>query len=102
MKFSFPLTFQDENLVGELRWQEEGTSSPQPWITFSLENRKVTVTKVLRKDRKIQLKETLPLTFSLPQASLQDVGTGYLTLNLSQGQLHQKVNLMVMRSKEPG
>uniref|UniRef100_G1Q929 T-cell surface glycoprotein CD4 n=1 Tax=Myotis lucifugus TaxID=59463 RepID=G1Q929_MYOLU len=96
VEFSFPLTFEDENLVGELRWQEEGTSSPQPWITFSLENRKVTVKKV-RKDRKIQLKETLPLTFSLPQASLQDVGSGHLTLNLSQGQLHQKVNLAVMR-----
>ncbi|XP_036156950.1 T-cell surface glycoprotein CD4 isoform X1 [Myotis myotis] len=94
VEFSFPLTFEDENLVGELRWQEEGTSSPQPWITFSLENRKVTVKKV---QKKIHLKETLPLTFSLPQASLQDVGSGYLTLNLSQGQLHQKVNLAVMR-----
>lgn len=99
MEFSFPLTFEDENLVGELRWQEEGTSSPQPWITFSLENRKVTVKKV---QKKIQLKETLPLTFSLPQASLQDVGSGLLTLNLSQGQLYQKVNLAVMRSKELG
>ncbi|XP_059538063.1 T-cell surface glycoprotein CD4 isoform X3 [Myotis daubentonii] len=94
VEFSFPLTFEDENLVGELRWQEEGTSSPQPWITFSLENRKVTVKKF---QKKIQLKETLPLTFSLPQASLQDVGSGHLTLNLSQGQLHQKVNLAVMR-----
>lgn len=102
MEFSFPLTFEDENLVGELGWREEGTSSPLSWITFSLENRKVTVTKVLRKDRKIQLKETLPLSFSLPQASLQDVGSGHLTLNLSQGMLHQKVNLAVMRSEEPG
>ncbi|EPQ12345.1 T-cell surface glycoprotein CD4 [Myotis brandtii] len=96
VEFSFPLTFEDENLVGELRWREEGTSSLQSWITFSLENRKVTVKKV-RKDRKIQLKETLPLTFSLPQASIQDVGSGHLTLNLSRGQLHQKVNLAVMR-----
>lgn len=101
MEFSFPLTFEDENLVGELRWQEEGTSSLQSWITFSLENRKVLV-KTVSKDRKIQLKPTLPLHFSLPQASLQDVGSGHLTLNLSQGQLHQKVNLVVMRSEEPG
>ncbi|XP_045443657.1 T-cell surface glycoprotein CD4 [Pipistrellus kuhlii] len=96
VEFSFPLTFEDENLVGELSWQEEGTSSLQSWVTFSLKNRKVSKGTV-RKDRKIQLKETLPLHFSLPQASLQDVGSGHLTLNLSQGQLHQKVNLVVMR-----
>ncbi|XP_054574509.1 T-cell surface glycoprotein CD4 [Eptesicus fuscus] len=94
VEFSFPLTFEDENLVGELRWQEEGTSSLQSWISFSLENRKVST---VRKDRKIKLNPTLPLHFSLPQASLQDVGSGHLTLNLSQGQLHQKVNLVVMR-----
>lgn len=101
MEFSFTLTFEDEDLVGELSWQEEGTSSLQSWVTFSLKNRKVSKGTV-RKDRKIQLKETLPLHFSLPQASLQDVGSGHLTLNLSQGQLHQKVNLVVMRSEEPG
>lgn len=101
MEFSFPLTFEDENLVGELRWQEEGAPSLQSWVTFSLENRKVSVKKV-RKDRKMQLKETLPLSFSLPQASLRDLGSGHLTLNLSQGQLHRKVKLVVMRSEEPG
>lgn len=96
VEFSFPLTFEDENLSGELKWQEEGASSLQSWITFSLENKKVSVVNA-RQDRKIQLKETLPLRFSLPQALPQDAGSGNLTLSLSQGQLHQEVNLVVMR-----
>lgn len=99
--FSFPLTFEDENLKGELRWQEEGASSLRSWITFSLENRKVSVEKN-RQDRKIQVKETLPLHFSLPKASPKDAGSGNLTLFLRQGQLHQKVNLVMMRSEELG
>ncbi|XP_024435377.1 T-cell surface glycoprotein CD4 [Desmodus rotundus] len=97
--FSFPLTFEDENLKGELRWQEEGASSLRSWITFSLENRKVSVEKN-RQDRKIQVKETLPLHFSLPKASPKDAGSGNLTLFLRQGQLHQKVNLVMMRMNE--
>ncbi|KAM5334219.1 T-cell surface glycoprotein CD4 isoform 2-T2 [Glossophaga mutica] len=97
--FSFPLTFEDENLKGELRWQEEGASSLQSWITFSLENRKVSVVKN-RQDRKIQVKETLPLHFSLPKASPRDAGSGNLTLFLRQGQLRQEVNLVMMRMNE--
>ncbi|KAF6117875.1 CD4 molecule [Phyllostomus discolor] len=97
--FSFPLTFEDENLKGELRWQEEGAPSLQSWVTFSLENRKVSVVKN-RQVRKIQVKETLPLQFSLLKASPQDAGSGNLTLSLRQGQLHQKVNLVMMRMNE--
>ncbi|XP_045682436.1 T-cell surface glycoprotein CD4 [Phyllostomus hastatus] len=97
--FSFPLTFEDENLKGELTWQEEGAPSLQSWVTFSLENRKVSVMKN-RQVRKIQVKETLPLQFSLPKASPQDAGSGNLTLSLRQGQLHQKVNLVMMRMNE--
>ncbi|XP_036924118.1 T-cell surface glycoprotein CD4 [Sturnira hondurensis] len=97
--FSFPLTFEDENLKGELRWQEEGASSLQSWIAFSLENRKVSVVST-RQDRRIQVKETLPLHFSLPKASPRDAGSGKLTLSLKQGQLHQDVNLVVMRMSE--
>lgn len=98
---SFPLTFEDENLKGELRWQQEGASSLQSWVTFSLENRKVSVVKN-HQARKIQVKETLPLQFSLLKASPQDAGSGNLTLSLKQGQLHQKVNLVMMRSEELG
>ncbi|XP_037016441.2 T-cell surface glycoprotein CD4 isoform X1 [Artibeus jamaicensis] len=97
--FSFPLTFEDENLKGELRWQEEGASSLQPWIAFSLENRKVSVVKT-RQDRRIQVKEALPLHFSLPKASPRDAGSGKLTLFLKQGQLQQDVNLVMMRMNE--
>ncbi|XP_066214156.1 T-cell surface glycoprotein CD4 isoform X1 [Saccopteryx leptura] len=96
VEFSFPLNFEVENLDGELRWQEEGASSLQSWITFSLENRKVSVKKV-HQDRKIRLKETLPLSFSLLQPSLQDAGSGNLTLFFSKGQLHQEVKLVMLR-----
>lgn len=100
MAFSFPLNFENEDLSGELKWQEEGTASLQTWITFSVENRKVSVRKA---HRKIQLKDTLPLHFSLPQALPQDAGSGNLTLSLSKkGQLQQKVNLVLMRSEELG
>ncbi|XP_054430732.1 LOW QUALITY PROTEIN: T-cell surface glycoprotein CD4 [Pteronotus mesoamericanus] len=97
--FSFPLTFEDESLNGELKWQEEGTSTLQSWVTFSLKNKKVSVVKE-RQDRKIQVKETLPLHFSLPKASPQDAGSGNLTLSLGQGQLHQEVKLVVMKMTE--
>lgn len=97
--FSFPLTFEDENLKGELRWQAAGAPSLQSWVTFSLENKKVSVVKNHRA-RKIEVKDTLPLQFSLPKASPQDAGSGNLTLSLRQGQLHQKVNLVMMRMNE--
>ncbi|XP_036107596.1 T-cell surface glycoprotein CD4 [Molossus molossus] len=95
VEFSFPLTFENEDLSGELKWQDGGTSSFQTWITFSLKNRKVSVTNV--HGRQIKLEETLPLHFSLPKASPEDAGSGKLTLILSKGQLHQEVNLVVMR-----
>ncbi|XP_017526245.1 T-cell surface glycoprotein CD4 isoform X1 [Manis javanica] len=94
--FSFPLTFEDESLRGELRWQAVGDSSPQSWVTFSLENKKVSVKKVLP-DLKLQIGEALPLRLTLPQASHHHAGSGNLTLVLSQGQLHQEVNLVVMK-----
>lgn len=101
MELSFPLTFEDENLKGELRWQPEGTASLQSWITFSLDNKKVSVKKV-HQNCKLKMKESLPLLFSLLQASPQDAGSGNLTLFLRKGQLHQEVNLVVMRSEELG
>lgn len=78
-----------------------GDSSPQSWVTFSLENKKVSVKKVLP-DLKLQIGEALPLRLTLPQASHHHAGSGNLTLVLSQGQLHQEVNLVVMKGEELG
>ncbi|XP_032730617.1 T-cell surface glycoprotein CD4 isoform X1 [Lontra canadensis] len=95
VKFSFPLSFEIENLSGELRWQAEGTPSSLLWSSFTLENKKVFVKEVHHP--RLQLKETLPLSFILPQASSQWAGSGTLTLSLAKGTLQQEVNLVVMR-----
>uniref|UniRef100_A0A8C9A0Q6 T-cell surface glycoprotein CD4 n=1 Tax=Prolemur simus TaxID=1328070 RepID=A0A8C9A0Q6_PROSS len=94
-EFSFPLTFEEEDLDGELRWQAERASSPKSWITFSLKNKKVTMQGVTQ-DPKLQLRETLPLRITLLQALPRYAGSGNLTLVL-EGQLHQEVKLVVMR-----
>lgn len=98
MEFSFPLNLGDENLQGELRWKAEKAPSPQPWITFSLENRKVSLQKTTG-NLKLQLAETLPLHLKIPQVSLENAGSGNLTLTLAKGTLHQEVNLVVMKCK---
>lgn len=98
MEFSFPLNFGDENLQGELRWKTEKAPSPQPWITFSLENKKVSLQKTTG-NLKLQLAETLPLHLKIPQVSLESAGSGNLTLTLAKGTLHQEVNLVVMKCK---
>ncbi|XP_057558265.1 T-cell surface glycoprotein CD4 [Hippopotamus amphibius kiboko] len=96
-EFSFPLTFEDENLRGELSWLPvKGASSPQSWITFTLQSTKVTVEKA-HKDLKLHLREKLPLRLTLPRALPQHAGSGNLTLSLTKGKLHQEVNLVVMR-----
>ncbi|XP_042636387.1 T-cell surface glycoprotein CD4 [Orycteropus afer afer] len=94
VEFSFPLTFKDEDLSGELRWQTEGASSPKSWITFSLKDNKVSVTASTQ--NKLQMNET-PLHITLPQALPQYAGSGNLTLDLTKGKLHQKVSLVVMK-----
>nr|XP_048300158.1 T-cell surface glycoprotein CD4 isoform X1 [Myodes glareolus]XP_048300159.1 T-cell surface glycoprotein CD4 isoform X1 [Myodes glareolus] len=96
VEFSFPLNLGDENLQGELRWKAEKAPSPQPWITFSLENRKVSLQKTTG-NLKLQLAETLPLHLKIPQVSLENAGSGNLTLTLAKGTLHQEVNLVVMK-----
>nr|XP_012616153.1 T-cell surface glycoprotein CD4 isoform X2 [Microcebus murinus] len=96
VEFSFPLTFEEENLDGELRWQAERASSPKSWVTFSLKNKEVTVQRVTQ-DPKLQMPKTLPLQITLSQALPQYAGSGYLTLVLAKGQLHQEVKLVVMR-----
>lgn len=102
MNFSFPLTFGDENLSGELSWlQAKGNSSPESWITFTLNNGKVTVGKA-RKDLKLRMSKALPLHLTLPQALPQYAGSGNLTLNLTKGKLYQEVKLVVMRGEEIG
>ncbi|XP_045869995.1 T-cell surface glycoprotein CD4 isoform X2 [Meles meles] len=95
VKFSFPLSFEIENLSGELRWQAVGTPSSLLWSSFTLENKKLIVKEVHHP--RLQLKETLPLSFILPQASSQCAGSGTLTLSLAKGTLQQEVNLVVMR-----
>uniref|UniRef100_G3TZC2 T-cell surface glycoprotein CD4 n=1 Tax=Loxodonta africana TaxID=9785 RepID=G3TZC2_LOXAF len=95
VKFSFPLTFKDKDLTGELKWQAEGASSPKTWITFSLNNKKVSTSYI---QKRLQMSEALPLSFTLPQALPQYAGFGNLTLDLAEGKLHQKVSLVVMRA----
>ncbi|XP_075838904.1 T-cell surface glycoprotein CD4 [Microtus pennsylvanicus] len=96
VEFPFPLNFDDKNLQGELRWKTEKAPSPQPWITFSLENKKVSLQKTTG-NLKLQLAETLPLLLKIPQVSLESAGSGNLTLTLAEGTLHQEVNLVVMK-----
>ncbi|XP_040090955.1 T-cell surface glycoprotein CD4 [Oryx dammah] len=101
-EFSFPLTFEDENLSGELTWQQENKdSSSQSWVTFTLRNREVKVNKT-HKDLKLLVGERLPLRLTLLRTLPQYAGSGTLTLDLTKGKLHQKVNLVVMRvTKSP-
>lgn len=101
VELSSPLNFEDENLEGELRWQAVGTASLQSCITFSLDNKKVSVKKV-HPNCRFKMKDSLPLHFSLLQASSQDAGSGNLTLLLRKGQLLREVNLVVMRSEKLG
>ncbi|XP_023372849.1 T-cell surface glycoprotein CD4, partial [Otolemur garnettii] len=96
VEFSFPLTFKEERLEGELRWQAEKASSSKPWVTFFLENNKVSV-KWITQDPKLQMEETLPLRFTLPQALPQYAGSGNLTLVITSRKLQQEVKLVVMR-----
>lgn len=98
VKFSFPLNFEIEKLSGELRWRTEGAPSSLLWSSFTLENKKLFVKEVHHP--RLQLKETLPLSFILPQASSQYAGSGTLTLSLAKGTLQQEVNLVVMRGEE--
>lgn len=100
-EFSFPLTFADENLSGELQWQAEGASSQQKWISFSSDNRKVSVTGV-SPHLKLQVEEMLPLRFKLLQALPKHAGSGKLRLFLAKGELQQEVKLVVMRCEELG
>ncbi|XP_060980798.1 T-cell surface glycoprotein CD4 isoform X2 [Dama dama] len=101
-EFSFPLTFEDENLSGELSWQQaNGDSSSQSWVTFNLTNREVKVLKT-PKDLKLLVGERLPLRFTLPRTLPQYAGSGTLTLDLTKGKLQQEVKLVVMRvTKSP-
>uniref|UniRef100_A0A8C2W901 T-cell surface glycoprotein CD4 n=1 Tax=Chinchilla lanigera TaxID=34839 RepID=A0A8C2W901_CHILA len=99
LELSFPLTFDNENLLfhGELSWQADRASSSQSWITFSVENKKVTIVNVAQ-DPKLQMAEKTPLCLTLSPVLLQHAGSGNLTLTLDRGQrLHQEVNLVVMR-----
>ncbi|XP_006862818.1 PREDICTED: T-cell surface glycoprotein CD4 [Chrysochloris asiatica] len=98
VQFSFPLNFQDEDLNGELRWQERGTSSLKPWIIFSVKEKKVSVASVIDK---FKMNEMLPLILTLPQALPQYAGSGNLILNLAMGTIQQKVNLVVMSVTQP-
>lgn len=101
-EFSFPLTFEDENLSGELTWQQANKdSSSQSWVTFTLRNREVKVNKT-HKDLKLRVEERLPLRLTLLRTLPQYAGSGTLTLDLTKGKLHQKVNLVVMRGEELG
>lgn len=101
VEFSFPLNFDNEDLSGQLMWQAEGASSTQSWVAFSLKDKKVSVQEVLP-DLKLQMHKELPLRLSLPNISPHSAGSGTLSLTLANGKLQQQVNLVVMRSKEPG
>ncbi|XP_049628453.1 T-cell surface glycoprotein CD4 [Suncus etruscus] len=94
--FSFPLNFEVEDLNGELRWQSMGTNSPQPWVSFSVKKKKVSL-QGKPHGPKITLKESLPLNFTLPQALAPFAGTGNLSLRLPQVVLSREVKLVVMR-----
>uniref|UniRef100_A0A8C5K2N0 T-cell surface glycoprotein CD4 n=1 Tax=Jaculus jaculus TaxID=51337 RepID=A0A8C5K2N0_JACJA len=96
VEFCFPLNFEEETLHGELRWQAEKAPASKSWITFSLENKKVSVKKSTQ-DPSLQLADTLPLCLKLPKVLPQYAGSGTLTLNLTKGTLIQEVKLVVMR-----
>lgn len=101
-EFSFPLTFEYENLSGELTWQlANGDSSSQSWVTFTVKNREVKVNKI-HNDPKLLVGEKLPLRLTLPRTLPQHAGSGTLTLDLTKGKLQQKVKLVVMKvTKSP-
>lgn len=99
--FSFPLNFEVEDLNGELRWQSMGASSPQPWVTFSVKKKKVSL-QGKPQEPKLTLKESLPLNFTLLQASAPLAGTGNLSLHLTQMVLSREVKLVVMKGEELG
>ncbi|XP_025138899.1 T-cell surface glycoprotein CD4 isoform X3 [Bubalus bubalis] len=101
-EFFFPLTFEDENLSGELTWQQaNGNSSSQSWVTFTLKNREVRVNKT-HKDLRLLVAEKLPLHLTLPRTLPQHAGSGTLTLDLTKGKLQQNVSLVVMKvTKSP-
>lgn len=94
--FSFPLNFEVEDLNGELRWQSMGASSPQPWVTFSVKKKKVSL-QGKPQGPKLTVKESLPLNFTLPQALAHFAGTGNLSLHFTQVVLSQEVKLVVMK-----
>ncbi|XP_010609961.1 T-cell surface glycoprotein CD4 isoform X1 [Fukomys damarensis] len=97
LELSFPLTFEDEALVGELSWRADRALSSQVWVSFSVENRKVTV-QAAAQDPKLQVAEKTPLCLTLSKALLQHAGSGNLTLTLAGGlKLCQEVHLVVMR-----
>lgn len=101
-EFSFPLTFEYENLSGELTWQlANGDSSSQSWVTFTVKNREVKVNKI-HNDPKLLVGEKLPLRLTLPRTLPQHAGSGTLTLDLTKGKLQQKVKLVVMKGEELG
>lgn len=101
MEFSFPLNFEDENLTGKLRWKAEGAPSSLLWISFTLKNKKISV-KEVDQYSKLQMKDSLPLHFTLPNVLSRYAGSGNLTLVLDKGQLQQEVKLVVMRGEELG
>ncbi|XP_029809734.1 T-cell surface glycoprotein CD4 [Suricata suricatta] len=96
VEFSFPINFEDENLMGFLRWEAEEAPSSLLWVSFTLKNKKVSVTEVTHYP-KLQMKDSLPLRFTLPNVSSGYAGSGNLTLTLDKGQLQQEVKLVVMR-----
>ena len=67
----------------------------------TLRNREVKVNKT-HKDLKLRVEERLPLRPTLLRTLPQYAGSGTLTLDLTKGKLHQKVNLVVMRGEELG
>lgn len=101
MEFSFPLNFEDENLMGNLRWKAEGAPSSLLWISFTLKNKQLSV-KEVDPYSKLQMMDSLPLRFTLPNVLSRYAGSGNLTLVLDKGQLQQEVKLVVMRGEELG
>ncbi|XP_058599834.1 T-cell surface glycoprotein CD4 isoform X2 [Neofelis nebulosa] len=101
VEFSFPLNFEDENLTGKLRWKAEGAPSSLLWISFTLKNKKLSV-KEVDQYSKLQMKDSLPLHFTLPNVLSRYAGSGNLTLVLDKGQLQQEVKLVVMRVTQSG
>ncbi|XP_047721492.1 T-cell surface glycoprotein CD4 isoform X2 [Prionailurus viverrinus] len=101
VEFSFPLNFEDENLMGKLRWKAEGAPSSLLWISFTLKNKKLSV-KEVDQYSKLQMMDSLPLRFTLPNVLSRYAGSGNLTLVLDKGQLQQEVKLVVMRVTQSG